>query len=94
MNSMMTCAPWERMMGDWVLRPNVSAGISAQNKKSGKVYGPKSVHLSWMMTLGQTLAWILAILIMIRALSLFFQLKWMKMMRKKEKRIRKRRKNR
>ena len=77
----------------FVLSPSLTFGISSYDKKTGKSSGPRSVTVSASATLYKMIVIFIAIMLILRAMSVFLNMKnrlfYMKKMRKKRKHYRK-----
>jgi hypothetical protein len=68
-----------------ILRPSLSAGISVYHKKSGEQIGPKTIRLSWAMTLWQAVFAMVGILMTVKLIGMLCRLHWQSMGKKKAK---------
>ncbi len=81
-----------RAMDRIVLRPHLSLGYSAQNKRTGKISGPKTLTFSTSTTLWRGLLMVLSVFVAIQAMMCFFRMKQEWRLRKKYRAKMKRRK--
>ena len=64
-----------RSMDHIVLRPHLSLGYSAQNNKSGKISGPKTITFSASTTLFRAALMILSLILAARAMMCLMRMK-------------------